>query len=73
MKELHPDAALIDKSEKLVQGISELQKMNLLVGKDLQKVKFPGIIRYTHIHNDYHERVSNPGYSRNFLGKFYFK
>lgn len=73
IKSLRPDADSIDRSSKLVEGMEELKKMNLLTGKDLQKVKFPGIIKYAHIHNDYHERVANPGYSRNYLGKFYTK
>jgi hypothetical protein len=47
--------------------------MNLLTGKDLQKVKFPGVIRHHHVHNDYHMRETNPGFSRNYQGKFYTK
>lgn len=51
----------------------DLKRMNLLLSKDLQRMKFPGVIKYHHIHNDYHERMTNPGYSRNYLGKFYTK
>jgi len=47
--------------------------MHLLAAKELQKTKFPGIIKYEHIYNDYHERVANPGFSRNYLGKIYTK
>lgn len=47
--------------------------MNLLSQKGLSQVKFPGIIKHEHIYNDYHERVANPGYSRNYQGKFFTK
>jgi len=73
IKSLRPDAESIDRSRQLVSGMEELKKLNLLAAKDLQKVKFPGIIRHEHIYNDYHERVTNPGYSRNYLGKIYTK
>lgn len=53
--------------------MSKLKEMNLLTAKDLSQVKFPGIIRHQHIYNDYHERVANPGYSRNYQGKFFTK
>ena len=73
VQSLVPDAASIDRSDALLQGMIELRKINLLSGKDMNKVKFPGIIKYAHIYNDYHERVANPGFSRNYLGKFYTK
>jgi len=36
-------------------------------------MKFPGIIKHEHVYNDYHKMEANPGYSRNYLGKFYTK
>ncbi len=51
--------------------MQKLKDMGLLATKGLQKVKFPGIIKNEHVINDYHERSTNPGYSRNFSGKFY--
>ncbi len=53
--------------------MESLKKMKLLSNKDLQKIKYPGIIRHEHIYNDYHERVTNPGYSRNYAGKHFAK
>lgn len=47
--------------------------MKLLSNKDLQKIKYPGIIRHAHVYNDYHERVTNPGFSRNYAGKHFTK
>lgn len=63
----------MDKNQQIVEGMSKLKEMNLLTAKDLSQVKFPGIIRHQHIYNDYHERVANPGYSRNYQGKFFTK
>ena len=71
VKTLRPDADSIDRSKALIAGMCELQKMNLLQNKELNDTKFPGIIKYGHIYNDYHERVANPGYSRNYLGKHF--
>jgi hypothetical protein len=47
--------------------------MDLLTGKDMNHVKFPGIIKVEHVYNDYHLKNANPGFSRNYLGKFYTK
>lgn len=73
VKSLRPDAEALERSRTLVEGMGKLREMSLLSGKDLQKVKFPGVIRHPHVHNDYHERVTNPGFSRNYQGKFYTK
>ena len=47
--------------------------MKLLSGKDLNNVKFPGIIKHEHIYNDYHTRNTNPGFSRGELGRMFSK
>ena len=73
VKSLRQDADSIDRSIALLAGMRDLQEMNLLRNKEMNHTKFPGIIKYAHIYNDYHERVANPGYSRNQLGKHYFK
>lgn len=73
IRSLRPDADSIDRSGQLIAGMQELERIGLLTGRDLQKTKFPGIIKHEHIYNDYHERVANPGFSRNYLGKFYTK
>lgn len=71
VKSLLIDKDQLEKSAKLIQGMSRLKEMNLLVGKDLNNVKLPGVIRHPHIYNDYHTRGSNPGYSRGELGRHY--
>ena len=73
VKSLREEAQSIDRSKQLLLGMAELKKIGLLSDRDMQKVKFPGIIRHEHVYNDYHERVCNPGYSRNYLGRFYTK
>ena len=73
VKTLRPDADSIDRSKALIAGMCELQKMDLLRHKELNDTKFPGVIKYNHIYNDYHLQGANPGYSRNYLGKHYFK
>lgn len=73
LKSLSIDKDALVRSRQLIEGMSKLKEMKLLEGKDLSKVKFPGVIRHEHIYNDYHERVTNPGYSRNHMGKFYTK
>lgn len=73
LKSLTIDKKSLERSQQLIDGMAKLKEMKLLSGKDLNKVQFPGIIRHEHIYNDYHERVANPGYSRNYQGKFYTK
>lgn len=73
VKSLRPDADVIDRSIALVDGMKKIEKIGLLTGKEFHQTKFPGIIKYAHIYNDYHERIVNPGYSRNYLGKIYTK
>lgn len=46
LRSLRPDADAIDRSAQLVTGMQELEKIGLLTGRDLQKTKFPGIIRH---------------------------
>lgn len=70
---LRPHAMSVEKSSKLVEGMKKLREMDLLSGKEMNHVKFPGIIRHEHIYNDYHLKTANPGFSRNYQGKFYTK
>jgi hypothetical protein len=67
------ESGVLERSGKLIEGMEKLREMKLLSNKDLQRVKFPGVIRHAHVHNDYHERVTNPGFSRNVAGKHFTK
>ncbi len=73
IQSIEKQADTLEKNPQLVQGMSKLKEMNLLSSKELNEVKFPGIIRHQHVYNDYHERVANPGYSRNYQGEFFTK
>ena len=73
IKNLEADADKLEKSKQLTQGMKNLKEMKLLTGKSLQKTTFPGCIKYEHIYNDYHARETNPGYSRNYMGKMFTK
>ena len=73
IKSLLIDKKALEKSSMLINGMKKLIEMDLLKGQRLQKTTLPGHIRPYYVHNDYHGRVANPGYSRNHLGKFYTK
>jgi hypothetical protein len=71
---LKQDAAKLEKSRKLVEGMAKLKEIKLLSGRDFNKTSYPGVIRGEHIINDYHWKQTNPGYSRNPMGgKHFFK
>ena len=73
IKSLLIDKKALEKSEMLIDGMKKLKEMDLLTGKGLTKMKLPGVIRHEKVHNDYHLPTANPGYSRNYAGKFYTK
>ena len=73
LQSLRPHASSMEKSDALVQGMKKLREIDLLSGKDMNHVKFPGVIKVAHIYNDYHLQTANPGFSRNYLGRFYTK
>ena len=73
MKSLLIDKEALERSKKLVEGMAKLKQMKLLTGKDLNKVKFPGIIKVEHIYNDYYDQGSKNGFGRNYQGKFFTK
>jgi hypothetical protein len=71
-KSLLIDKEQIEKSRKLIEGMSKLKGINLLTGKDLNTMKLPGM-RENFVYNDYHTRGTNPGYSRGELGRYFVK
>ena len=72
-KSLVVNTDVLEKSSKLISAMESLKDMKLLSNRDLQKIKYPGVIRHEHIYNDYHERVTNQGFSRNHAGKHFAK
>lgn len=73
VKSLLVDKKALEKSAMLVEGMKKLKEMGLLSGKGLAQVKLPGVIKHHYVYNDYHAKSTNPGYSRNYQGKFYTK
>ena len=47
--------------------------MGLLGGPQLKMVRYDGHIKIPSVHNDYHARETNGGYSRNAYGGIYPK
>lgn len=73
LSSIRPLAQSVEKSEALVEGMKKLREIDLLSGKEMNHVKFPGTIKIEHVYNDYHLQSANPGFSRNYQGKFYTK
>lgn len=46
IQSLRPHADSIDRSAKLIEGMKQLEDIGLLTGRDLQRTKFPGIIKH---------------------------
>ena len=72
-KSLIIDEKALEKSQMLIEGMKKLKDVDLSRNKALKMAKLPGVIRHEYIYNDYHPRTANPGYSRNYKGKFYTK
>lgn len=62
-----------DKARRLIEAMDKLKGMDLLSGKELNKVVLPGVIKPEHVYNDYHARSTNAGYSRGDLGRIFSK
>ena len=61
----------IQKNPKLEKGIFHLKRTDAFVDDKAKKVIQKSINRPMYVINDYHQRKSNPGYSRNFDGKHF--
>lgn len=64
MKSILADKQHFEKSQKLVEGLTKLKEMKLLTGMELNNIKLPGVIKNPFIYNDYHNKISNPGFAR---------
>ena len=67
---LRTEEGIIDKTPKLVKGMTNLKEMNLLISKELRKVRYverknKGILW------NYHEKKSNGGYGRSHCGRLF--
>lgn len=73
IKSLLIDKKHFERSLQLTNGIAKLKQMKLLSCKELNNVKFPGVIKQQYVYNDYHTKGTNPGFSRGELGRVYAK
>lgn len=70
---------LIDKEDfimtnpALLESIVKLRDMNLLKQNSPSVNRYKGIGKVDYVYNDFHSRSTNPGYSRNTGGVFYFR
>jgi len=63
----------IFKNPKLHQSILKLRELDLLKKNEPSINKFKGIGKVNYVYNDFHSRSTNPGYSRNTGGNFYYR
>jgi hypothetical protein len=73
LQSIRPHTKSVEKSSDLVEGMRKIKDLDLLSGKEMNHVKFPGVIKIEHVYNDYHLQTANPGFSRNYQGKIYTK
>lgn len=63
----------IVKNPKLHESIIKLRELDLLKKNEPFFKKYAGIGKVGYVYNDYHSRSTNPGYSRNTGGNFYYR
>ena len=70
LKSLKTEASYIDRTPKLVQGMTKLKQLHLLISKDLNNVTY--IERRPPLDiTPYHNRKTNSGFARGFCGRLY--
>jgi hypothetical protein len=67
----HEDVVM--KNETLYQSLLKLRDMNLLKKSEPQFNNYKGIGKINYVFNDFHARNTNPGFSRNTGGNFYYR
>jgi hypothetical protein len=67
------DEEALQKNSQLQSKIKSLHLMGLSAGNELKNIVYPGHIRISTVHNDYHNSKTNGGYSRNKMGGIFPK
>ena len=69
------DEDKVNSDKTLLKGIYDLKKKGLLKNKRISRNLLPADSRIKYIYNDYHTKVTNPGYSRKWGGNggLYFR
>ena len=55
-------------NKNLLNGIYELKKKGLLKNRGIKANKMKADTRIKNVYNDYHRKITNPGYSRKWGG-----
>jgi len=58
-------------NKNLLDSVYKLKNLDLLKGSEIRAKRYPGIVRYEYVYNDYHSMSTNNGYSRNVGGVFF--
>jgi len=64
---------IVMKNQTLYQSLLKLRDMNLLKKSEPYFNNFKGIGKINYVYNDFHARNTNPGFSRNTGGNFYYR
>mmetsp|Transcript_34938 Transcript_34938/g.31479 ORF Transcript_34938/g.31479 Transcript_34938/m.31479 type:complete len:130 (+) Transcript_34938:669-1058(+) len=67
------DEERILRNPSLYESIIKLRDMDLLSERTPKKIGLKANVRIPYVYNDYHMRNTNPGYSRNTAGAFFFR
>ena len=60
-------------NKALLESIIKLRDMSLLKAKGPDFNRYKGVGKIDYVYNDFHTRSTNPGYSRNHGGLFYYR
>ena len=73
IENLLDNEGMISTKPELLDSIIKLRDMQLLKSNQPSLNKFKGIGKVDYVYNDFHTRSTNPGYSRNTAGAFYYR
>ena len=62
------DEKEVSDNNSLLKGIYDLKKKGLLKNRGIKANKMKADTRITNVYNDYHRKITNPGYSRKWGG-----
>ena len=61
----------VERDSQLRNGVNTLKQMGLLRNKNVPQNRLPADTRIKYVYNDYHRRITNPGYERSKRGNVY--
>lgn len=62
-----------EQNPELLRSMNLIRELGLEKGREIKHMKYEGVIKIPTVHNDYHSRATNQGYSRNSSGGIYPK